>query len=65
MPKIKTNKAVAKRFKVTKKKKVVKRGCGQDHFNARESGNQKRSKRLDRSLSVADAQNVKKMLPYS
>jgi len=65
MPKIKTNKAVAKRFKVTKKKKVVKRGCGQDHFNARESGKQKRNKRLDRSLSVADAQNVKKMLPYS
>jgi len=65
MPKIKTNKAVSKRFKVTKKKKVVKRGCGQDHFNARESGKQKRGKRLDRSLAVADAKNVKKMLPYN
>jgi len=65
MPKIKTRKAVAKRFKVTKNKKVVKRGTGQDHFNARESGKQKRGKKLDRSLAAGDAQNVKKMLPYN
>lgn len=65
MPKIKTRKAVAKRFKVTKKKKVVKRGCGQDHFNARESGKQKRGKKLDRSVAEADAQNIRKMLPYN
>lgn len=62
MPKIKTRKAVAKRFKVTKKNKVMKRGCGQDHFNARESGKQKRAKKLDRSISEADAKNIRKMI---
>lgn len=65
MPKIKTRKAVAKRFKVTKTKKVVKRGCGQDHFNARETGKQKRGKKLDRSVGEADAKNIRVMLPYS
>ena len=45
MPKIKTKKSIAKRFIITKNKKVMKRTGGQDHFNARESGNTKRSKR--------------------
>lgn len=62
MPKIKTRQAVAKRFKVTKKKKVIKRSTGQDHFNARESGKQKRSKRLDKSVSEADARNIRRMI---
>ncbi len=62
MPKIKTRKAVAKRFKVTKKKKVIKRSTGQDHFNARESGKQKRSKRSDKSVSEADAKNIRRMI---
>lgn len=65
MPKIKTRKSVAKRFTVTKTKKVTKRGCGQDHFNARESGKQKRGKKLDRTVSETDAANIRKMLPYN
>ena len=65
MPKIKTRKAVAKRFKVTKTKKVMKRSTGQDHFNARESGNQKRAKKLDKAVSNSDAANIRKMLPYN
>ncbi len=47
MSKLKTTKAVAKRFKITKKGKVEKRTCGQDHFNARETGKTKRTKRSD------------------
>ncbi|MFA5047956.1 MAG: 50S ribosomal protein L35 [Patescibacteria group bacterium] len=65
MPKIKTRKAVTKRFRVTKNKKVIKRTAGQDHFNARESGQTKRQKRRDGSLAEVDARNVRKMLPYS
>lgn len=56
---------MGKRFKITKKKKVMKRGCGQDHFNARQSGKQKRGKRLDRSLNVSDAKNIRQLLPYN
>jgi ribosomal protein L35 len=46
----KTRKSYSKRFTVTKKKKVLKRSCGQDHFNARESGNTTRKKRRDTSI---------------
>ena len=51
MPKIKTKKFISKRFKVTKNGKVLKRTDGQDHFNARQTGNKKRNKRSDNSLA--------------
>lgn len=50
MPKIKTHKATAKRFRVTKKKKVMKRVAGQAHFNGKESGNTRRKKRTDSGI---------------
>lgn len=65
MPKVKTRKSLSKRFKITKKKKVIKRSTGQDHFNARESGKQKRNKKSDRAMSGKDAANIKKLLPYN
>lgn len=65
MPKIKTKKAVAKRFNITKNKKVIKRTGGQDHFNARESGRVKRNKRRDSQISKADQKNIKKLIPYN
>ncbi len=65
MPKIKTRQAVAKRFKVTKNGKVIKRTAGQDHFNARESGNTKRQKRRDTSIAKVDCKNIKMMIPYN
>ncbi len=51
MGKIKTNKAIAKRFKVTKTGKVIKRTSGQGHYNSREDGNTRRNKRSDKPLS--------------
>jgi len=65
MPKVKTRKSLTKRFKITKKKKVIKRSTGQNHFNARESGKQKRNKKSDRFMSGADAKTIKKLLPYN
>lgn len=65
MPKLKTRKAVAKRFKITAKKKVLRRDIGQGHFNARETGKTTRSKRSDFVLFKADAENVLKNLPYA
>jgi len=47
MSKLKTIKAIAKRFKVTKNGKVIKRVAGQGHFNARETGKENRNKRRD------------------
>jgi len=65
MPKIKTHKATAKRFKVTRKNKVIKRKTGQDHFNAKESGNKTRDKRRDVLISKRDIKNIKTLMPYA
>jgi ribosomal protein L35 len=57
--KVKTNKTVAKRFKITKKAKVLKRYAGQDHFNTRDTGTATRKKRRDVSLSHSFDKTVK------
>ncbi|MEK9151832.1 MAG: 50S ribosomal protein L35 [Patescibacteria group bacterium] len=59
---MKTNKSAAKRFKVTKKGKVLKRTAGQDHFNSREPGKVTRMKRRDRQLSETFTKTIKKLL---
>ncbi len=51
MAKMKTRKSIAKRFHITKNKKVIKRYCGQDHFNARDNSKITRKKRRDTILS--------------
>ncbi len=65
MPKIKTHKASAKRFKITKNNKIIRRKGGQDHFNARESGTTTRSKRRDITVSKSDRKNIKTLIPYN
>jgi ribosomal protein L35 len=47
MPKLKTHQATAKRYRVTKNKKIIKRTNGQNHFNSRESGKVGRNKKSD------------------
>lgn len=59
---MKTHNAISKRFKVTKRGKVLKRAAGQDHFNSRESGGVTRAKRRDRQLSESFTKTVKKLL---
>lgn len=48
--KLKTHKAVSKRFKITKTGKVLKRAAGQDHFNSRDPGKITRKKRRDKTF---------------
>ena len=62
--KLKTNKAIAKRFKVTKNKKVLKRKEGLDHFNAKNTGKQTRNKRGVKKLSDTHKKALKAGLPY-
>lgn len=64
MPKIKTHKATAKRFTITKKDKVMHRKAGQGHFNARETGNTTRQKRRDISMSSTQTRTIKTLTPY-
>ena len=57
----KSNKSILKRFKVTKNKKVLFRPMHQDHFNAKDSGNETRRKRGVRKLKGAIAKKIIKL----
>ena len=62
MTKIKTHKATAKRFKVTKSNKLIARKAGQDHFNDRESGKTKRNKRRDINVSKTLEKTIRSLI---
>ncbi|MGI6357684.1 MAG: 50S ribosomal protein L35 [Bacillota bacterium] len=64
MPKMKTHKGAAKRFKVTGTGKVKRNSSHNAHKFSAKSGSQKR--RLDHREVMADADvaRIKKMLPY-
>ena len=64
MPKLKTHKGTSKRFKVTKKKKILQRTSGQDHFNSRERGSTTRNKRRDKKVAESNKRAMKKLMPY-
>ncbi len=63
MPKLKTHKATAKRFRVTKKGKIIKRTAGQNHFNARENGKVGRNKKSDTVMSTTLNRVIQITLP--
>lgn len=65
MPKIKTKKSVIKKVKITKNGKVLRRATKQNHYNSKESGNFKRSKRKDSRMFAADEKNIIAALPYA
>jgi ribosomal protein L35 len=65
MPKIKTNKSVSKKVKITKNKKVLRRSTGQNHYNSKETGAEGRAKKKDKRFFRTDERNVVAALPYS
>lgn len=65
MGKLKTHKATAKRFSITKSGKIMKRTGGQDHFNAREPGKVTRNKRRDVEVASAERLRVRRAVPYA
>lgn len=65
MPKIKTHKATAKRYALTKTDKIKHRKPGQDHFNARDNGQAKRAKRRDQVASTAFERTIRTVMPYN
>ncbi len=50
---MKTNKSYTKRIKVTKNGKLLARRAGQNHFNARQSGEQRLRKKRLQPLSLS------------
>lgn len=64
MPKLKTNKTIAKRFKFTAKGKLMVRTSGQNHFNSRESSKVTRNKRRDKLANTHNQRNLRRTLPH-
>ncbi len=64
MPKMKTHRGAAKRFKITKKGKVKFRRAYRSHMLTSKTPKRKRQLRAAAYLNESDAPNVKQMLPY-
>lgn len=65
MPKLKTKKSVAKRFKITGTGKVMHYGAGGSHLLAKKTSKRKRRiKRTSVLKNKGDIKTVKRLLPY-
>jgi len=64
MPKLKTHKGAAKRFRITAGGKVKRGHSFARHILTKKSAKRKRQLDLDGTVSPADEKLVKKMLPY-
>jgi large subunit ribosomal protein L35 len=64
MPKIRTNRGAAKRFKVTGSGKVMRRKGYARHILTKKSAKRKRKLRKPIQLSPADERKLKYLLPY-
>ncbi|MBU0693099.1 MAG: 50S ribosomal protein L35 [Candidatus Omnitrophica bacterium] len=65
MPKLKTKKALAKRVKITKKKKILRNKAGRRHLLSGKSKKRKRLLRKKCLVSKADRKAILKALPYA
>jgi len=64
MPKLKTRKAAAKRFRVTGTGKVMRRKAYRNHLLQKKSSARKRNLAQLAVVDERDVENVKLMLPY-
>jgi len=64
MPKLKTNKSAAKRFKKTKTGKLKKRSAMRGHILGKMSRKRKRKLRQGGFVSEHDAKKIRRLLPY-
>ncbi len=65
MPKMKTNKSAAKRFKITGTGKIKRRKANRSHLNEEKPSKRKRRLRRPAILSKEEVKRVKKLLPYA
>ncbi len=64
MPKLKTHKGTKARVKITGRGKVKAMRSGKRHLNAKKSGGRIRQGRTDLIIATAEADRIKKLLPY-
>ena len=64
MPKLKTRKCVAKRFKITKSGKIMRMKAGKSHILTKKSRKRKRHLRKSTVVSKSFVKRLKRQLPY-
>ena len=65
MPKMKTSRAAAKRFKVTGSGKLVRNKAYKSHILTKKTTKRKRNLRKDIIMDETNVKNMKKILPYT
>jgi large subunit ribosomal protein L35 len=63
MPKMKTSKAAAKRFKVTKSGKIKRKKAYASHIMTKKSAKRRRGLRKDKLADKSDLGRIKRLLP--
>jgi len=61
---LKTKKAVQKRIKTTKGKKLIHRPTKQNHYKSKLSGRDNQDKRKSKTIHKVDKKVIKTFLPY-
>ena len=64
MPKMKTSRAAAKRFKVTGSGQLVRNKAYKSHILTKKTTKRKRNLRKDIIMDETNVKNMKKILPY-
>ncbi len=65
MPKMKTHKSSAKRFKVSSSGIIIRSKAYKSHILTKKTAKRKRNLRKDTAVSSAEVKKVKVLLPYS
>jgi len=65
MPKMKTNRGAAKRFKVTGRGKIKRRHSHYSHIRTKKDRDRKRGLRKPDLVSDAEVRNIRRLMPYS
>ena len=65
MAKLKTNKSILSRLKISGKGKITRRATNQSHFNTKATGQQRRSKHQNSSIAKRDIKAIRQYLPYN
>ena len=65
MPKLKTNRAAAKRFSMTGTGKLKRQKAGKQHILTKKTRKNKRDLRKAEMVDKTNVLNMKKMLPYA
>ena len=65
MPKLKTNKGAAKRFKLTKTGKVKRKPAGKRHILTKKSPKRKRNMGKTKGVDGSGVKHLKKLMPYA